>query len=412
MPALSVVDAADQPAHDAERQAEVEPDAALDRGQQRQHQHAVAPDAQQRVGDQARRRPSASRPRPRTARQQEHARSAGAGCRSRALLAQRAERAGRRFDAGAGAQPRCGRRCSSPAIARPNAASLASGGEDRLDAAVVDDRDAVADRAQLGQLRRGDDQRQPALAIQRAQDARARAPSRRRRCRASARRPAACRARASWRARGRPSAGCRPRAAARAGAGRCSGCRARGSSRARARRTAPPSSRRSASIGPGVQEAALRLDRGERDVQLDALVGQDADAAPVLGDEREPARAIAARGSLSASGSPSLSTVPRAGIEAHQAVGDADLAVARRARRCRASRPARAVNEHALDPLARHVDRRGSSTSSAGAPPRRSRARSARDRPSPGGPPSARRCARRSWSWDRAARPPRRRAAP
>src|SRR4029078_5579519 len=39
----------------------------------------------------------------------------------------------------------------------------------------------------------------------------------------------------------------------------------------------------------GAEEAPLRLDRGERDVELDALVGKDAHAAPILGDEREPA---------------------------------------------------------------------------------------------------------------------------
>ena len=79
----------------------------------------------------------------------------------------------------------------SPAIARPNVASRRVGREDRLDPAAVDDRDAVADRAQLGQLRRGHDQRDALVAVERRAGSRARAPWRRRRCRASARRRAA-----------------------------------------------------------------------------------------------------------------------------------------------------------------------------------------------------------------------------
>src|SRR5207249_10720332 len=82
---------------------------------------------------------------------------------------------------------------------------------------------------------------------------------------------------------------------------------------------------------PAPEEPVAGLDRGDRDVELDRLVGEDADAAAVLGQEREPGLDRAAR-IAEGERSPVLAHRPARGVAAHEAVRVPDLAVASAAR--------------------------------------------------------------------------------
>ena len=165
--------------------------------------------------------------------------------------------------------------------------------EDGGHAPVIDDRDPVAERAQLGQLRRGHDQRDALVAVQRGEDledsllgsdvdprrlVHEEEPGRE-----------------GHRPRDADLLLVPPRDAARAAWAPSCGRPASGSSPARGR-GAGWSSGRSAD-GKGAQEPSLRLERGERDVQLHRLVGQQPRRAGLR--RRRPARDGALRGDRS-----------------------------------------------------------------------------------------------------------------